>query len=53
MLANVILIAILALALGGAIRYIYKAKKSGRTCIGCPDGCSCGGHGCGCGGHSH
>lgn len=53
MLANVMLIAILALALGGAIRYIYKAKKSGRTCIGCPDGCSCSGHGCGCGGHSH
>lgn len=51
-----ILICVIVLALGGAIRYIYKAKKSGKTCIGCPDGCSCGGHsgGCGCGGnHSH
>lgn len=30
--------------------YIYKAKKSGKKCIGCPDGGSCGGscHSCGC-----
>lgn len=24
-----------------AIRYIYKAKKSGVKCIGCPDGATC------------
>lgn len=52
---DIILICVIALALGGAVRYIYKAKKSGRTCIGCPDSCACGGHsggcGCGCGDH--
>lgn len=48
-----IIIAILVLILGGAAWYVYKAKKSGKKCIGCPDGCSCSGKtdgtGCGCG----
>ena len=57
-------IAILAIVLivGGAIAYIFKAKKSGQKCIGCPDsktcssssgGCSgnCSGCGGACGGH--
>ena len=39
------IIAIIAIVLivGGAILYIVKAKKSGKRCIGCPDGGSCGG----------
>ena len=44
---NVILIAVLVLILGGAGLYIYKAKKNGQKCIGCPQGgkCSdCNGH---------
>ncbi|MBQ2764378.1 MAG: FeoB-associated Cys-rich membrane protein [Firmicutes bacterium] len=41
-MANVIIIAVLALILGGAVSYIYKAKKSGKRCIGCPDGGTCG-----------
>lgn len=47
---NVIIIAILALIIGGALGYIIKAKKSGQKCIGCPYGKNgCGGscHGCG------
>ena len=51
-IAAVIVIAIVALA----VRYIYKAKKSGAKCIGCPDSktcsaqsCSSCGCGCGCG----
>ena len=48
-----ILIAVLVLIIGGASLYIYKAKKSGKKCIGCPDSgtCSgnCGGCSCGCG----
>jgi len=48
-IAAAIIIVIVALA----ARYIYTAKKSGKKCIGCPDGgsCSaksCGGCGCGC-----
>lgn len=50
---NIIILAILALILGGAVGYIRKAKESGRKCIGCPDACSCsaknGSQGCGCG----
>lgn len=46
-IAAVIIVAILALA----VWYIYKAKKSGKKCVGCPDGGSCsGGCSCGCGG---
>ena len=38
---NLIIIVILALIVGLAGLYIYKAKKSGKKSIGCPDGCSC------------
>lgn len=46
-IAAAIVIVIVALA----VRYIYKAKKSGTKCIGCPDSGSCSGScsGCGCG----
>lgn len=50
-----IIIAIIIIAIiAAAGLYIYKAKKSGKKCIGCPDGGSCSGScsscGCGCGG---
>ena len=52
-LVDVIIVVVLALILGLAARYVYKAKKSGRKCIGCPSGGSCSGNcaccGCGCG----
>lgn len=38
---NFIIIAILVVIVALAGIYIYKAKKSGKKCIGCPDGCSC------------
>ena len=38
---DIIVIAIIVLIIGGASAYIIKAKKSGKKCIGCPDGCSC------------
>ncbi len=40
---EIIAIVAITLIIGGAVFYIVKAKKSGRKCIGCPDGCSCGG----------
>ena len=50
---NVILVLVLLAILGGAAWYIWKAKKSGKKCIGCPDGGSCcakgGCSGCSCG----
>jgi len=54
---NIIAIIAVVVVLALAIRYIYKAKKSGAKCIGCPDSgtCSaksCGSCSCGCGGES-
>ena len=49
---NIILIAIILVIVGLAAAYIYKAKKSGKKCIGCPDSGSCGSKcegSCGCG----
>ena len=45
----VIIIVAVIIALAGF--YIYKAKKSGKKCIGCPDADKCGkGNCCGCNG---
>ena len=43
-----LLIVILVVIVGAAGWYVYKAKKSGKKCVGCPDGGSCG-----CGGKEH
>lgn len=45
---NIIVIAIVALIVGLAITYIYKEKKKGATCIGCPFANSCGSCGGSC-----
>lgn len=36
-----IIIAVLAIIIGLAVFYVYKAKKNGKKCIGCPSECSC------------
>lgn len=36
-----IIIGVIVLVVGAAVAYIIKTKKSGKKCIGCPDGCSC------------
>ena len=49
---DIILVAVLLAILGLAVWYIIKAKKSGKKCIGCPDGCcpsQSSGESCGCG----
>jgi len=52
-MADFIIIAVLLALVGLAAAYVIRAKKSGRKCIGCPDGCSCSkkndGSSCGCG----
>ena len=40
---------ILVVILGGAAFYIYKEKKNGKKCIGCPGGCSVKNGCCNCG----
>ena len=51
---NLIVLTIVAVIVGLAAGYIYKAKKQGRKCIGCPDSATCSGNcsGC-CGNCSH
>ena len=38
---DIILVALLLLIVGGALTYIYKEKKKGTVCIGCPYGKQC------------
>ena len=45
---NWIVIGILLLVLGAAGFYVYKSKKSGKKCIGCPDAAMCKRRNCGC-----
>ena len=49
-MTDVIVLLVVGLVVGGAAGYIYKAKKRGAKCIGCPESCTCSGgcHGCSC-----
>lgn len=38
---NFIIIAIVVVIVAIAAGYVYRAKKSGRKCIGCPNACAC------------
>ena len=52
---DIIAIVVSAAIIGLALFYIYRAKKRGKGCIGCPDSATCGGKcggncaGCSCG----
>ncbi|MBQ3111659.1 MAG: FeoB-associated Cys-rich membrane protein [Firmicutes bacterium] len=41
-MVNLITFLVIAAIVGGAGLYIYKAKKSGVKCIGCPSAKACG-----------
>ncbi len=43
---NIVLVIILLLIAGGALLYLYKAKKRGEHCIGCPYSKQCKGNSC-------
>ena len=45
---NIIIIAVVTVIVVLAAFYVYKAKKSGKKCIGCPDSGSCGKKQCSC-----
>lgn len=52
---DLLLVIIIALILGLVIFYLWRAKKKGVKCVGCPDSGSCSGKcagcsGCACGG---
>ena len=46
-MTNLIAFAVIAAIVGLAAGYVYKAKKRGVRCVGCPDGGTCSGS-CGC-----
>lgn len=48
---TIIAVAVIVAIVGLAAFYVYRAKKSGKKCIGCPYGESCAknSQGCGCG----
>ena len=46
-MTDILILAVVAAAVGLAVRYIYKEKKRGSACIGCPSG-SCGECRCNC-----
>ncbi len=50
-MTDILIIALVGLIVGLAGGYVYKARKSGKHCIGCPDSDTCNGHcmGCSCG----
>lgn len=41
---DILIIAILAVIVGGAALYIRKARKNGTKCIGCPQARNCSGN---------
>ena len=47
---NIIILLVVGLIVGGAAGYIWKQKKKGVKCIGCPDSKTCGGNCGSCGG---
>ena len=40
-MTDILLIGVLLLIIGGAAWYIYRSKKGGKKCIGCPSGGDC------------
>lgn len=38
-MTDVIIVAVIVAIVGLATWYVIRAKKSGKKCIGCPDGC--------------
>ena len=45
---DIIVLLVILLAVGGAIFYIIRTKKSGQKCVGCPYSKECSGN-CSCG----
>jgi len=46
-----VILGIIVVILGASAWFIYRSKKNGKKCIGCPDSCACSSGNCsgGCG----
>lgn len=49
---NIIVLALVGLIVGAAAGYIWKEKKKGVKCVGCPYSGTCGGNCSGCNSNS-
>ena len=47
-MTDILILAVVAVILLAAVRYIVKAKRNGAKCIGCPSGNRCSGNCCSC-----
>ena len=47
-MTDIVIILVVAAILALAGLYVYKAKKNGQKCIGCPHSKTCSGNCCGC-----
>ena len=45
-MANIVVIVVILILVIIAIRSIFKAKKNGKACIGCPESSTCRGKSC-------
>ena len=48
-MTDLIIILVVSVVLTLAGWYVYKAKKSGQKCVGCPHAKTCGSKNCSCG----
>ncbi len=46
---NIMVVVLILMIAGSAAWYLYKAKKRGETCIGCPYAKQCKSNSCSCG----
>lgn len=42
-MTDLLITGIILLSIGAAVAYIWRSKKNGVKCIGCPSGCKCSG----------
>ena len=49
---NIIIAAVIVISVGVALYCIFRAKKKGQKCIGCPYCCECGNEKSHCGGNN-
>jgi hypothetical protein len=52
-MVNILIIAAVLAVLGGAGYYVYKEKKSGAACVGCPNSRNCASHSSCCAEHNN
>lgn len=38
---DLLILAIIGLILAGAVIFVWRARKKGTKCLGCPDSCAC------------